>query len=79
MRITVEFCDGEAVNLVFPEFVELMVISTPPPLSTLQDEVFKTAILSNKMEVQVPQFIKNGDVVKIEVATGKYVERVRKG
>lgn len=78
MRITVEFCDGEAVNLIFPEFVELTVISTPPPLSTLQDEVFKTATLSNNMEVQVPQFIKEGDVVKIEVATGKYIERVRK-
>jgi elongation factor P len=79
MRISVEFCDGEAVNLIFPEFVELTVISTPPPVSTLQDEVFKTATLSNNMEVLVPQFIKEGDVVKIEVASGKYVERIKKG
>ena len=29
------------------------------------------------MEVLVPQFIKEGEVVRIEVETGRYLERVR--
>ena len=29
------------------------------------------------MELMVPQFIKPGETIRIEVATGKYVDRVR--
>jgi hypothetical protein len=29
------------------------------------------------MEVLVPQFIKSGDRIRIEVETGKYVERTK--
>ncbi len=38
----------------------------------------KPAILENGMEVMVPQFIAPGEIVRIDVATGKYVERLRK-
>jgi len=66
------------VNVVFPSWVELQVRFTPPSLSTQQDEVPKPATLSNGMEVQVPQFIKVGDVVKVDVATRKYIERSKR-
>ena len=33
--------------------------------------------LENGMEVEVPQFIKAGDSVKIAVESGKYLERVK--
>ncbi|MFI5339297.1 MAG: hypothetical protein ACHQ7N_05615 [Candidatus Methylomirabilales bacterium] len=29
------------------------------------------------MEVQVPQFVKEGELIRIEVATGRYLERVK--
>ena len=66
------------MNVLFPEWVELKVTSTPPSLSSLQDEVYKPATLSNGMQIQVPQFIKTGDVVKVGVATKRYIERVRR-
>jgi elongation factor P len=78
MRLSVEFLEGEPVNVLFPEWVELQVVSTPPGLSTLQDEVYKSATLSNGMEVLVPQFIKTGDVVKVNVSSKKYMERVKR-
>jgi len=54
------------------------VTSTPPSLGSLQDEVTKPATLSNGLQVQVPQFIKVGDLVKVSVATRKYMERVKR-
>jgi elongation factor P len=78
MKLDVEFLAGEPVHVVFPEWVELKVASTPPSLSSLQDEVSKPATLSNGMEVLVPQFIKAGDLVKVNVATRKYMERVKR-
>lgn len=78
MRLPVEFLDGEPVNVLFPDWLELKVISTPPSLSSLQDEVPKPATLSNGIQVQVPQFIKEGDVIKIDVHGKKYIERARR-
>jgi len=42
-----------------------------------QDSTLKPATLENGVEVMVPQFIKNGDLVRVEVETGRYVDRVR--
>jgi elongation factor P len=78
MRLPVEFLDGEPVNVLFPDWVELKVISTPPSLGSLQDEVYKPATLFNRIQVQVPQFIKQGDVIKVDVNTKKYIERAKR-
>jgi elongation factor P len=78
MKLTVEFLGEDPIHVVFPEWVELQVTSTPPSLGSLQDEVTKPATLSNGLQVQVPQFIKQGDLVKVNVATKKYMERVKK-
>ena len=47
------------------------------PVHQQQDNTYKYATLVNGMEVMVPQFIRPGEVIRIEVATGKYVDRVR--
>ncbi|MNY77143.1 Elongation factor P [compost metagenome] len=54
-------------------------MSTPPGLREHETSTFKAATLENGMEVLVPQFIKEGDTVRIEAASGKYLERVRHG
>jgi elongation factor P len=78
MRLPVEFLEGEPVNVVFPDWVELKVASTSPSLGSLQDEVYKPATLANGMQVQVPQFIRQGDTVKVDVATKRYIERAKR-
>ena len=77
MQISVELYEGHPVNILFPEEVELKVVSTPPGLHEHDLTTPKPATLENEMEVLVPQFIKVGDLVRIEVATGKYLERVK--
>lgn len=77
MKVPVEFYEGRSVSIVFPEIVEAKVESTAPPVHQQQDNTFKYATLENGVEVMVPQFIKQGETVRIEVATGKYVDRVR--
>jgi len=47
------------------------------PVHQQQDYTYKFATLENGLEVTVQQFIKFGETVRVEVATGKYVDRVR--
>jgi elongation factor P len=77
MKIPVEFCEGQPVNLVFPPIVELKVDSTAEAVHQQHDSNYKQATLENGMEALVPVFIKPGEIVRIEVSTGKYVDRVR--
>jgi elongation factor P len=78
MTVMVEFYNGRPVSVVLPETIELSVETTVPPVHQQQDTTYKPATLENGMEVMVPQFIAQGEVVRIEVATGKYLERLRK-
>ena len=77
MEVPVEFYEGLPVSIIFPEVVEVKVESTAAPTHTGQDNTFKYATLENGLETMVPHFIKTGEIVRIEVATGKYVDRVR--
>jgi len=76
-RVPVELHEGRLVSVAFPAAVELKVVTAPAGLRE-HDTAYKTIVLENGLEVLAPQFIKEGDVVKIEVATGKYLERVRR-
>jgi elongation factor P len=78
LRVPVALCEGRPVKVVFPEAVELRVVSAPAGLRGHDTSTFKTVVLENGMEVLAPEFIKDGDIVKVEVATGKYLERVRR-
>lgn len=78
MRIPVELFEDTPIRVVFPETVELKVVVAPPGLREHETATYKTVVLENGLEVLAPQFIKEGDIVKVEVATGKYLERVRR-
>lgn len=77
MKVPVEFYEGQPVSIVFPAIVEVKVETTAPPAHQQQDNTLKYATLENGVETMVPQFIKQGEIVRIDVATGKYVDRVR--
>lgn len=77
MSLSVETYEGRAVHVFFPEAVELRIASTGQAAHQQQSSASKLATLENGMEIQVPLFIKAGDIVKVATATGKYLERVR--
>ena len=77
MRVPVEFYQAQPVSIVFPPIAEAKVTVTAQPVHQQQDNTYKSAALENGLEIMVPQFIKPGEIVRVEVATGRYVDRVR--
>lgn len=77
MRVAVEFIEGQPVNVILPEVLEVRVADTAPPSHQQTDSVWKPARLENGIEIMVPQFIKTGDVIRLDVAELKYMDRAR--
>jgi len=75
MELPVEFFAEEPISVVFPATAEARVQRTAPPTHSQQDSAWKEATLENGLSIQVPLFIAPGEVVRVEVKTGRYVER----
>lgn len=75
MEIQVQFCEGQAVNVDFPRTVQLRVASTLSAIHDSGTSAMKEATLENNMVVLVPQFIKEGDLVELDVESKKYLSR----
>jgi elongation factor P len=76
--VPVEFVDGEPLGIVFSEVAEGRVAETAAPYHTPgTDNVWKEAKLENGVKVMVPPFIDVGEVIRVDVETGRYVERAK--
>ncbi len=75
-RIVIELLGEEAMSVQLPKNVELKVASTGPGRREGQDNTLKAATLENGVEILVPQFIDNGDVIRIDTEKMKYIDRV---
>jgi elongation factor P len=76
-EVPAEFFEGEPINVTLPDAVEARVASTAPPARSQQDSGRKEAVLENGLHIQVPLFVASGELVSIDLRTGRYVERVR--
>ena len=77
MQLPVEFFEGEPLSVAFPEVAEVRVAETTPPAQAQQETAWKEARLENGLRVQVPLFVGPNEMVRVEVKTGRYIERVR--
>lgn len=77
-RLKVEMFEERPVGIELPLNVELTVLETEPAIkgSTVSN-VGKPAKMETGLIVQVPAFINEGDRIRIDTATGAYVERVK--
>lgn len=73
-KVPIYFYEEKPVSAQLPEAVELKVTLTAPPQ---QQETMKTAVLENGIEILVPQFVKTSDIVRIDIQTNKYLERIK--
>jgi elongation factor P len=75
--VDVLYIDGSPSGVELPNFVELAVARTDPGLrgDTAQGGT-KPATLETGAVVQVPLFLNEGDVVKVDTRTGEYLGRV---
>ncbi len=77
-KITIEFLNEAPVNIVFPKIVEMAVRACAPARKSEGDATFKEATLENDQMILVPHFIKEGDIVRVDVVKKQYLDRVRK-
>ncbi len=74
---TVLFFQERAIGLTLPNFVNLKVVQSDPwAKGDTATGSTKPATLETGYEIQVPPFIDEGQVVKIDTRTCEYVERV---
>ena len=74
--VDVIFCKGDMMGVELPNFMSLKVIKTMPGVkgNTVYGAL-KPATLETGVIIQVPLFIKEGDVIKIDTREKKYIER----
>lgn len=77
-HVHVDFFEGRAIALELPAVVELRVVSTEPEMkgATISN-VMKPAKLETGVIVQVPPFIKEGEVIRVDPTEGRYIERAK--
>jgi len=69
--------DDSVISVELPNFVELLVTKTDPGFKgdTAQGAT-KPAVLETGAEIQVPLFVEEGDVLRIDRREDKYMSRV---
>ena len=78
MTFQVEWLDGRAIALNLPAVTELEVIETAPVMKTATKTAStKPAKLSNGVTVQVPEFVAEGDRVRVDPRSATYLERAK--
>ena len=76
---TIEMYEGKPVGINPPLTIELKVIKTAPFLKgATQTASNKPATLETGITLNVPQFISEGDIIRIDTRDDKYLERAKK-
>ena len=77
-NVTVEvmFFNGKAIGAELPIFGNFTVVKTDPGFKgdTVQGGT-KPAVLDSGATIQVPLFVLEGDIVKVDTRDGNYIER----
>jgi translation elongation factor P len=76
MNVNIQSYQGEIIGINIPNSVDLKVVETEPGIKgNTATGATKNAKLETGLNVQVPLFINEGDVLTIDTREGKYVSR----
>jgi elongation factor P len=79
MPVEILFHNGRPIDFTLPYFVEKQIIHADPGVrGDTATNVLKPATVEGGYQIQVPLFVNQGDVVRIDTRTGEYVDRVAK-
>lgn len=69
---------GQPVTVEPPTFMEMKIVETAPGDrgNTASGRVLKPAVLESGAKIQIPIFIEQDEIVKVDTRTGEYVSRV---
>lgn len=72
------FYNGAPITVEPPTFIEMRIKETAPGDrgNTASGRVLKPALTESGATIQVPIFVEEGEVVKVDTRTGEYVSRV---
>ena len=76
LKVEVLYTEGRAVQVELPSSVQLKVVEAPEGLrGDTASNVTKPAILETGKTVNVPLFIQEGELIKVDTRTGNYMGR----
>jgi elongation factor P len=79
MECSVLFFRERPIEITLPFFVEKRIAETEPGArGDTATNVTKPAKIDNGYEIQVPLFVNEGDIVRIDTRNGQYADRVSK-
>lgn len=77
-RLQLQFFDGRPITVELPKNVPLKVTYAEDVVKgDTANAVTKDATLETGITIRVPAFVKTGDVISVDTATGAYRERVK--
>ena len=78
LNVDVDFIEEEVIGINPPLFVNLKVIKSDPGIKgNTATGATKPATLETGFTLNVPLFINENDILKIDSRTGEYIERVK--
>ena len=77
MCAIIKFYKGDAFSVEAPNFVELQITHCEPGVKgNTATNSLKPATVETGAIVQVPMFVNEGDVIRVDTRTGDYMERI---
>jgi elongation factor P len=77
MEVSVVFWNGRAISIDLPKHVTLKIIETEPGhRGDTATNTTKSAKVETGTTIQVPLFIKEGELVRVDTESGNYMERI---
>ncbi len=77
-RVGLQFFNDRPINVELPKNVPLKVTYTEDAVKgDTSSAISKNATLETGLTIKVPAFVKQGDVISVDTATGAYRERVK--
>jgi elongation factor P len=78
IKLKIEMYEGRPVGIELPLTVEMTVVETEPAIkgATVSNQN-KPAKMETGLIVAVPPFIAEGDIIRVDSATGSYIERAK--
>jgi len=77
MELELSSHEGERLDVELPITVDLRVVEAPPGFAgdTAQGAT-KDVVMETGLKLQVPLFVQEGDVLRVDTRDGRYVTRV---
>ena len=75
---TLKFYKGKCFQVEAPNFVELLITQADPGVKgNTATNAMKPAKLETGVTINVPLFIDQGDILKVDTRSGQYMERIK--